>query len=51
MEMKELLSFIAKVDEQLLREHARDAKTNSLLGSIKLSEEVGEFNEQLLGHR
>ena len=48
--MEDILAFIAQVDERLIQQSTHDAKTHSLLWSIKLSEEVGEFNEQLLGH-
>ncbi|MEI6672171.1 MAG: hypothetical protein WCL02_02155 [bacterium] len=49
MHMEELLDFINKVDEHLVQQDTNhDPKIHSLIASIKLSEEVGEFNEQLL---
>lgn len=50
--MEELLDFINKVDEHLVQQDTNhDPKIHSLIASIKLSEEVGEFNEQLLWYR
>lgn len=49
MDMKELLSSIAKIHEHFIKVDAHiDPEKHSLLRSIKLSEEVGELNEQIL---
>lgn len=51
MQLQELLDFVEKVDGYFQNIHPdMDKEKRSLLRSVKLTEEVGELNEQLLGH-
>ena len=51
MQLKEILDFVDKVDAHFLQKHPdMDKERQSLWRSVKLTEEVGELNEQLMGH-
>jgi NTP pyrophosphatase (non-canonical NTP hydrolase) len=51
MDMKQLLDDITRIHEYFLqRDVGIDAEKHTLLSSMKLTEEVGELNEQILGY-
>lgn len=51
MQVQEIIDFIQKVDDHFYQVHPdMSTEQQTLLRSMKLTEEVGELNEQILGH-
>ena len=51
MEIKEIMSFIKKESERLKQKYGYDDKEKRILArAVKLSEEMGEFSNEILSH-